>query len=226
MSRWLLVGAMGVETLPLLRRLERGRPLTRRLVVGRVGPHEVGVLTVGVGPAKARRRTLAGLARWTPDRVVSIGTCGALVDGLPIGAVRAVDALMDDHAPLARLAPLGALPAATLATVDRAVWTPLERERLARFGAHLVDMEAAAVWRALQEARPGLPVHAVKVVSDLAGGAPDPAVSDPGRPGPAAIARFKARAARLVEQALAPALWALLADGLTPAGGAPAGGPA
>jgi nucleoside phosphorylase len=209
-SRWLLVAAMGVESLPFVRRLDRPRPLGPRLVVGRLGGHEVAVLTVGVGPDKAARRTRDALVGWTPDAVMSVGTCGALVAGLSIGDVRAADRLLADTRPVARLTGLGGLPRATVTTVSRACWTLEERDRLAAAGAQLVEMEAAAVWRAAQTGAPDVPFHALKVVSDHAGGAPDPAISDPGRPGAAAIARFKARALRLVERSLVPAVCAAL----------------
>ena len=206
MSRWLLVAAMGVESLPFVRRLEGARPLGARVVVGRLGGHAVAVATVGVGPDKAALRTRAALDRWRPDAVVSVGTCGALLDSLRIGEVRAADHLMADTAHVADLTGFGAIATATVTTVRRACWTPAARDRLAVAGAHLVEMEAAAVWQAARAVRPPLPAFAVKVVSDHAGGTRDPAVAEAGLPGPAALARFKARALHLVERALVPAV--------------------
>ena len=95
-ERWLLVGALAAETGPVVRRLAAPRPMGTRLMQGRLAGTEVGVLTVGVGPDKAYRRTVAALKRWRPDRVVSFGTCGALVDDLSIGDVVSASRLLHE----------------------------------------------------------------------------------------------------------------------------------
>lgn len=194
------MGALGAETLPFVRRLQHPRPRSHRLVVGRHGPLEVGVLTCGVGPEKAARRTRAALAVWRPDAVISVGTAGALVDHWPIGTVLAGRTLVDRDQ-RHTLPVLAGLQGAAVVTVEEPCWTAAQRARLAAIGAELVEMEASAVHRA---AAP-LPVCVVKVVSDLAGGERDEAVS-PGEPRAAAVARFLARAARLAEGHLADAV--------------------
>ncbi len=200
---------MGAETTPTLRLLQRPRPLARRLVVGRIGAHEVGVLTCGVGAAKAAERTAAALAGWRADRVVSFGTCGALVDAHDVGDVLHVDRLLSEEGEVATLQPLGT-PVVTLVTVRAGVWDPLTRDRLAARGAAACEMEAAAIAAVCGSAR----MHVVKVVSDRAGGEPDaviPADRKPAaRPGPLEVARFKARALKLVDRHLVPVLAAAL----------------
>ena len=201
----MLVAALGVESLPLLRRLAGPRILTPRLVVGRMGRAEVGVLTAGVGPTRAERRTRQALEAWKPDRLVSVGTCGALVDRLSIGDVLVGGDLLVEDAPVATLAPLpGRVVCVT--TVPRPVHQAGQRARLAAAGAEVCEMEAAAVWRAAGE----IPVSAVKIVSDHAGATDDPAIGPGGLPDAARIARFKARALSLSERGLAPALLDLL----------------
>lgn len=204
--RWLLVGALGAETLPFARRVTAARPVTPRLVVGTWRGLELGVLTCGVGPGKAHRRTRAALAAWRPHAVASVGTAGALVDGLPVGSVLCAERVLWGAVDRS-LPTLPGLPVTTVITVETPCWTAAERERLAATGASLVEMEAGAVAAAC----PGLPVVAIKIVSDLAGGAPDPAGGQ-GGPRPAAVARFLARAAALVEDSLADAVLSRLPD--------------
>lgn len=206
--RTLVVGAMGVETRPLLSRLGATRRIAPHTRVGRLGDEELAVLTCGVGPHKAHTRTMAALAIFPADRVVSIGTAGALVDTLPRGAVRAATALFSGGEPKADLRPLGGLEGAAVATVARAVFDPERRALLAAAGAELVEMELAAVYDAARSVVPHATVHGVKVVSDAAGaGGPVP------RRGPArvvAMARFQARAHTLCRQQLLPALLGVL----------------
>ena len=209
--RTLLVGAMTVETRPLLARLGRTRRIAAHVRVGTLGGVDVAVLTCGVGPHKAFSRTRAALGLFPAERVVSIGTAGALVDTLPRGTVRAATSLFSGGQRKAELPPLGRLRGASVATVARAVFDPERRALLAAAGAELVEMELAAVFDAAQEAAPGATVHGIKVVSDAAGaGGPVP------RRGPArlaAMARFQARAHRLCRDHLAPAVLGALRSG-------------
>jgi len=208
-ARWLLVGALGAETSPLVAALERARPRGLRLVAGRLHGHEVAVLTCGVGPDKAGRRIAAALAAWRPQRVLNLGTCGALVDELAIGDLLHGDRILDDQGHVGATAPLGQ-PAGAIVTVRAGVWDPQTRATLAARGALACEMEAAAVLRACQAV--GLPLAVLKVVSDQAGGAPDAALPARAgdRPGPVDIAIFQARALRLVHQRLVPRLPELL----------------
>jgi len=166
----------------------------------------VGVLTCGVGEAKAHARTTAAIARWTPDRVISIGTCGALVDELAVGTVVTGTGLLRPGATtIQALCPLPDLPVAVIATVHRAVFDPARRAALAAQGAHVVEMEASGVAQAAQVA--GLPFHGLKVVSDQAGADPEDLVhGEAGVFSAAQVARFMARALKLSETRLAPAL--------------------
>lgn len=215
MARWLLVGALGAETMPVGRKLTAPRPRSRRFIVGRAraapGSTEVGVLTCGVGPEKAARRTEAVLRDWPADVVISFGTAGALSDELARGDLITADRLYAGVAPIRRLSPLPGLPAVALSTVRKAVWTRERRDILAQAGAQACEMEAAGVWDAVHHSTaPDQTVRfaVLKVISDLAGAEADPATPNPnGAQNPIAVARFLARAKMLVERHLLPALW-------------------
>lgn len=208
--RWLLVGALPSETAPILARLRRPRVRGLRLVEGAIELDdervEVAVLTCGPGPARALAATRAALARCPTEAVLSLGTCGALVAGLGIGDLLCGLVATDARGRRWPLTPLPGLPALPIATVDAVVADPATRAALARAGNAVCEMEAAAVAEAAQGRR----VHALKVVSDLAGADPDPAQTDPLAPSPTRILRFHARALRLSRAALTPALMCAL----------------
>lgn len=208
--RWLLVGALPSETAPILARLRRPRPRGLRLVEGAIELDdrqvEVAVLTCGPGPARALAATRAALAQRPAHAVLSLGTCGALVPGLGIGDLLCGLVATDARGRRWPLSPLPGLPALPIATVAAVVADPATRAALARAGHAVCDMEAAAVAEAAQ----GLPVHALKVVSDLAGADPDPVHDAPLAPSPARMLRFHARAFGLSRSALTPALLSVL----------------
>lgn len=201
MRPWLLVGAMRVETFPVLRRLTAPRPVGPRLWLGSLGARPVALLTCGVGPERAERRGLEALAQLDVEGIVSFGTCGALQDGLPRGAlVGATSLLSGDLNPTPLPAPpLEGLTLGALASVSEVVATPKARAAWAARGAIACEMEAEGLRRAAR----GRPLYALKVVSDAAGGDPNERL----QPGdPVQILRFKALALNLVERQLAPAL--------------------
>ena len=200
MSPWLLVGAMRVETFPVLRRLSAPRLVGPRLWLGSLGARPVALLTCGVGLERAERRGLEAIERLNPEAVVSFGTCGALIDGLPRGALVGATGLVhgDDDIPLTP-PPSPGLHLGALASVPAVVATPKARAALAARGAVACEMEAGGLRRAAKDR----PFYALKVVSDAAGGDP----SERLQPGdPVQILRFKALALNLVERHLAPAL--------------------
>lgn len=199
-----MVGALYAETLPLLRLLEGARPVGPRLVRGRVAGEEVVVLTCGVGPDAAGRRVRGVLARWRAQRVLSVGTCGALLEGLEPGDVRVGASVCRPGEASRALLALGVAPAVGVVTVTRAVTRPQERARLAAQAA-LCEMEAWAVADAAQAE--GRAAAALKVVSDRAGADPDEGLE---RRDPVAVARFHRLAWRLSRDRLAPPLWEVL----------------
>lgn len=208
--RWLLVGALPSETAPILARLRRPRPRGLRLVEGAIELDdrqvEVAVLTCGPGPARALAATRAALARCPAEVVLSLGTCGALIAGLGIGDLLCGLVATDGRGRRWPLTPLPGLPALPIATVGSVVADPATRNALARAGNAVCEMEAAAVAEAAQGRR----MHALKVVSDLAGAAPDPVHDATLAPSPAQTLRFHARALALSRATLTPALVSVL----------------
>jgi len=149
--RWLLVGALLAETLPVRQRLQGGRRLGRRLVTGRLGGVDVGVLRCGVGPRRALAHTREALEAFEAEAVVSFGTAGSLVDHLGVGAVVCT-------------AGWDGVRRARCTTVRRGVFDPSRRAELAAQGFEVVEMEAAAV----EEAAGPRAFYGLKVISDLA----------------------------------------------------------
>lgn len=204
-GRWLLVGALGVETLPLILRMHRRSVLTPRVVTGQLGGREVAVATVGVGPRQALSRGREAVQRFQPDAVLSLGTCGALVDALDVGAVVAASSVRLEGGPARGVTRLQGLPAVGVVTVSRAVHEPTHRSRLQGVGDSVCEMEAVSVLQAAD----GRPFAALKVVSDMAGAS----VSDLiGPPDPLRQARFARLAQRLVRDRLLPELLRLLRE--------------
>ena len=199
LDRLLIVGALGAETLPFLRALHQPRPLSPRLVTGQLSGQSVAVLTCGVGPAKASRRVTAALPLWDAAAIVSIGTCGGLIDALAVGTVVTASRLLEEDTECPAPLPWPDIPHATIVTVSRGVFTASRRAVLAARGGTVCEMEAAAVQRAAGD----LPFSTLKVVSDLAGGAAD---DPPPRPGPLDIGRFMALALKLSSEKLLPTL--------------------
>lgn len=191
----LIVGALHSETLPLVRAL-RTRIHQDGLWHGVLGRTTVAVATSGVGPRRATRATSRALSQGAWRGVLSVGTCGALVDTLAVGQlVRQGGGWLG----------LAGVPEVSICTVSRAVWDPGRRAELAAAGHAVVEMEAAAV--AACAAERGLPAGALKVVSDRAGTCE---LSPGRRPGPVDIARFQLRALRLSQRVLVPTLRRLL----------------
>jgi len=200
----LLVAALHAEALPLLRRLQGWHRLGPGLFSGTLAGHQVLVQRCGVGRRRAELATSAVIAAHAVGTVVSLGTCGSLVDDIGVGTLVTAGSILerDDE----RLLPLPAVArAVTLATVPRVVADPAHRARWAEKGAEVCEMEAAGVL----DACGGHPFHALKVVSDHAGGRPPRVRSLPRR---VRITAFQLRAYRLVDRHLAPALEAWLAS--------------
>lgn len=206
MSRvdWLLVGAMSSETLPVLRRMRDWRWLSPRLTVGTLEGESVALLRSGVGPERAHARTVEALGRVQAGRLLSFGTCGALADGLGVGAIVSGHTLFSEDREVARIEPISGLRGAGVATVAAAVTTPERRAILAPY-ADVCEMEAAAVWRAAGDR----PLSVLKVVSDRAGADPGEGL---GKLDPRAVLRFQLLSLRLIEARLVPEIARLVRE--------------
>lgn len=134
------------------------------------------ILLTGTGRLRTAEALTATLASGpAPERIVNLGTAGALVDGVNgVHRVTSVELHDFSHSDVKKLTgetayptiPLHDAPGLRLATGDIFVNDPVTRARLAA-SAELVDMEGYAIaWIAT---RRGIPVDLVKLVSDSAG---------------------------------------------------------
>jgi adenosylhomocysteine nucleosidase len=159
-----VVAALEREVWPFI----KDWPTTRKQHEGRsfqfFEKDNVVVLCGGIGPEAARRAAETVIALYRPALVISAGFAGALDASFPVGHTltprHVIDAGDGSQADLG--SGEGVLVSfATVADVG-------QKTRLAAaFGAHAVDMEAAAVARAA-DAR-GVRFLAIKVISDTSG---------------------------------------------------------
>jgi adenosylhomocysteine nucleosidase len=125
----------------------------------------------GIGAESARRAAEAVIAKYSPDLLISAGVAGALVLDLRVGTTIFPATVIDSqdgsrHPTAIQAAPVGntAVGRTVLITYPE-VATAAQKQQLAKsYGAHAVDMEAAAVARAAQNHN--LPFIAVKAISD------------------------------------------------------------
>lgn len=143
-------------------------------------PADALVLISGVGTmntAVSLATHLADLGSERPDRIVNVGTAGALRDGLA-GVYEIHEVLQHDFSDefisemlgqpipnMRQLLPVTHLPAARLATGDAFIHDSVTRDRLAQ-RSDLVDMEGYAIARI--GAAFDIPVTLLKQVSDKA----------------------------------------------------------
>lgn len=134
------------------------------------GKH-VTVVCGGIGPEAARRAAEAAISKYSPELLVSAGVAGALVPELRVGETIFPSTIVDTqdgsrHQTAIQKAPLGKTPLArTVLASHPEIASAAQKQQLAKsYGAHAVDMEAAAVARAAQVH--GLPFLAIKSISD------------------------------------------------------------
>src|SRR5260221_12625379 len=129
------------------------------------------VVCGGIGAESARRAAEAIIARNSPELLISAGVAGALVPDLKVGDTIFPATVIDSrdgsrhetaipHAPVANTA-----AGRTILVTYPEVASVAQKQQLAKsYGAHAVDMEAAAVARAAQAHN--LRFLAVKAISD------------------------------------------------------------
>jgi adenosylhomocysteine nucleosidase len=156
----------------------RGGPLAVVAVMAEASAflETIPVLVAGVGKVRAATATAWACGNLAPGVILNVGTAGALRPDVPKQRVLEVGTVLQhdlDGESIARLIGSDPGPPLTLAdtehvlaTGDRFISTPADRDALARH-ADLVDMEGYAVAAAAQQL--GVPVRLAKVVSDDAG---------------------------------------------------------
>ena len=93
----LIAGALPAETKPLFSLLTDGQLHHDDFFVGQHQGLAVGILTVGVGLQKASHRCAEIAGFWPIRHIISVGTCGALHDEIPIGSVWTANWVMDEQ---------------------------------------------------------------------------------------------------------------------------------
>ncbi|MCU1269822.1 MAG: phosphorylase family 1-like protein [Acidobacteriaceae bacterium] len=125
----------------------------------------------GIGAEAARRAAEAIIVRYSPELLISAGVAGALVPELCVGETIFPSTVIDTqdgsrHQTAIRNAALGgsSLARTVLASYPE-IASVAQKQQLAKsYGAHAVDMEAAAVARAAQAHHLGF--LAIKAISD------------------------------------------------------------
>ena len=125
----------------------------------------------GIGPECARRAAEAIIVKYSPDLLISAGLAGALAPELRVGETIFPSTVVDTqdgsrHQTVIRDAALsGSSLARTVLASYPEVASVAQKQQLAKsYGAHAVDMEAAAVARAAQAHN--LSFLAIKAISD------------------------------------------------------------
>lgn len=168
---WLLVAAESRE-FDGLRRLAAGwKKLDSRiamLAASEVEGRRWILAANGAGPALAAEAARSGLGNGTVDRVISMGTCGALADTLAVGDIVAAaevigaDGCLRFPAVLPRCgAPFHSGP---ILSADRVAATRRDKQKARESGAIAVEMEAAGVAEVTRAA--GVPFSCIRAVSD------------------------------------------------------------
>ncbi len=125
----------------------------------------------GIGAESARRAAEAVIAEYSPDLLISAGVAGSLVPDLKVGATIFPAAVIDSqdgsrHETALQNSAVGntAVGRTILVTYPEVAGVAHKQQLAKSYGAHAVDMEAAAVARAAQAHN--LPFIAVKAISD------------------------------------------------------------
>lgn len=149
--------------LPRLKAVERLRWPVDWARTGELNGRRVVLAANGPGPALAADAARQAVRRAAPDVLVSTGFCGALNPAFRVGDVFVPSAIQTEK----RTYP-AEWPAArgVLLSLDRVVQTAGEKRVLFARGADAVEMEAAGV--AEVAAAAGLPLYAIRAVTDLA----------------------------------------------------------
>ena len=125
----------------------------------------------GIGPEAARGATQAAIVTYAPELLISAGVAGALTPELGVGETIFPAVVIDAqdgsrHQTAIPTARLGHSPLArTVLISSPEIASAAQKQQFAKYyGAHAVDMEAAAVARAAQVHN--LPFLAIKSISD------------------------------------------------------------
>lgn len=123
------------------------------------------VVVAGIGRAAASHAAELALERSRADVLISAGFAGATVAGLYIGNLYTAAAVVDAESGTKYQTLFALFGAGVLATASSVLGSSAKQSLYECYGAHAVDMEAAAVAEVAQ--RHGVGFLAVKAISDL-----------------------------------------------------------
>ena len=165
-----------------LRNTEKRTVSGKRLWVGEIGGHRLGIFCCGIGPEKASLGIKSLNSIFPADRVYHLGVCGSLDDSLEVETPVMARTVISSYAQKRSTAELNisggeelnrGLPELSprqgvLLSHHRPVLSGEERTSLRkRYGADCVDLETWEIASFCRDS--GLPLTVIKTVSDTAG---------------------------------------------------------
>ncbi|MCD8201394.1 MAG: 5'-methylthioadenosine/S-adenosylhomocysteine nucleosidase [Clostridia bacterium] len=164
----------------------------REIYTGKLGSYKTAVIVSGVGKANAAAAAQMAISDLSADGIINAGTAGALTNRCQVGSIYGIrdcvqydfDLTQLNHTKIGTLdeydenfLPLSTFikyPLRRLATGDRFNDDKGDFRLLTReLGADIRDMECGAIVHVCRHA--GVPVYAVKVITDVAGSGSTPA---------------------------------------------------
>lgn len=167
-----LIMAIGMEAKPFINGL--GMTLIEKKPHAVYGNESTVLALSGIGKASAAIATTHLINRYSPARIINLGSAGATGTEFKVGDIAHISAVFEPDRPILDTgAPMEQRPdilpgftTASLATQDRPILKEQDRQAAGVY-ADLVDMEGAAVIQACRAF--GVKVHLFKVVTDTAG---------------------------------------------------------
>lgn len=169
MKRTVVIAAMEREVQPLVRTWQRTALSSGDKSWITFEKEDQAVVVSGIGKKNAERAAKASVARYQPATLISAGLAGALIRSLRAGSVVTpnvvVDAL-DGTEYRCAAADGGVVGGGILVTASEVAGAEAKGKLVDRFHGLIVDMEAAGVAKAAQEAQ--ISFRCVKAISDEA----------------------------------------------------------
>jgi adenosylhomocysteine nucleosidase len=169
MSRTVIIAAMEHETQPLVQGWQRSSVHAGARSFTAFEKDERVVVISGIGRQHAEAAARAAIAQYRPGQLVSAGVAGALIRSLKAGSVVTPNVVVDaaDGAEYrCTLENGGVVGGGVLVSASEIAGAEAKRKLVEQFHGLIVDMEAAGVARAAQEA--GIGFRCVKAISDEA----------------------------------------------------------
>lgn len=169
MSRIVIIAAMEREVHPLVRGWQRGSISSGTRTFTAFEKEERAVVISGIGRRNAEAAARASIAQYQPGQLLSAGLAGALIRSLKAGSVVTPNVVVDaaDGSEYRCATDAGGVVGGGVLVSASEIAGPEGKQKLVeQFHGLVVDMEAAGVAKAAQEAQ--IPFRCVKAISDEA----------------------------------------------------------